>query len=296
MDEPAGADPGRSASIVGAGQAGAALGFGFVRIGIPVKIVNSRSHESARELARRLGATTGDLARAIDDADLILLSTPDDALASVVASIAQRRRVDGKRFLHCSGINDLEVLAPLRERGGEIGVLHPVTPLVPPDEPATLVGKPMGCEADDSRWVESLAVRLGGRVVSLAGVPRPLYHAAASMSASLVVAMAATAVRAFGDAGVSESGAELLVGSLLTATAANVATHGPLAALTGPVRRGDDSVVRSHIHALGEVDPALAETYRIVSQRILDMMAPGDAYERVSAALAGPVGRHESTK
>jgi predicted short-subunit dehydrogenase-like oxidoreductase (DUF2520 family) len=50
----------------------------------------------------------------------------------------------------------------------------------------------------------------------------------------------------------------------------NIETRGPLAALTGPVVRGDDKTVRSHLAAMG--DMALhKEIYLALSRMALEM-------------------------
>lgn len=297
-----------SAAIIGAGQAGAALGHALRRIGIPVAGVASRSDDSARRLAADLHAATMSPAEALAAAELVIVATPDDVTEGAVRQWASRlgergTELHGTTVVHTSGVLELAVLTPLGELGARVGVLHPVTPLVPPDDAATLAKKPIGCEISvpdgasatpetgdrsGGNWATALASALGGRPVALAGVQRPLYHAAASMSANLVVGMAGAASRAFVAAGADTDDAAALVGSLLQATAANVAEHGPEVALTGPARRGDAQVLASHMQALAAVDPELAETYRLVSRRILDLMPEGDALDRAHAALARP--------
>jgi predicted short-subunit dehydrogenase-like oxidoreductase (DUF2520 family) len=277
------------AGIVGAGQAGAALGHGLVRAGVNVVAVMSRTGRSAESLAAALGArAVADLGAVGASAELVVLAVPDDVLAGVAAALPARY---GHKVLHCSGAVGMEVLDPARDAGASVGVLHPVTPLVPPAAPETLAGKPMGIEAaGDPGWIVALACALGGVPVSLAGVDRPLYHAAAAMSANLVVAMCATAVEVFERAGLSRDDAETLVGSLVTATARNVATRGPVAALTGPVRRGDAEVLDRHIKALARLEPDVLAAYKAASRRILAIMPEGEAKQRSSSVL-GVAGR-----
>lgn len=273
-------------AIVGAGQAGAALAHGFKRGGLAVRTITARTTESAAALADEVDAEVGDLAAAAG-ADLVCICTPDHAVAEVAGALADLDAAQpGAYFLHVSGALDLGVLEPLAARGAATGILHPVTPLVPPEDPTTLVGKPMGCDAaGDTGWVEALVRLLGGRPVSLVGVDRALYHAGCVTAANLVVGLAAAAARMFAASGIEQGSAHDLVASLLTASARNVADQGVAAALTGPVRRGDAATVARHLGALDRVDPRLADTYRVVSARLLDIMEPGVARARAAAAL-----------
>lgn len=282
----------RRVSIVGAGQAGSALAHGFRRAGLDVVAVTSRTTASAVALAAAVGAEATDLAAAAEAAELLCICTPDRAVPEVVAALAASGAVgSGTWCLHTSGALGLDVLESLAGRGVEIGILHPVTPLVPAEAPATLAGKPMGFDAaGDTAWVEALARLLGGRPVSLVGVDRTLYHAACVVSANLVVGLGAAALRVFEAAGVDADSAQDLVRSLLTSTAANVGARGAAAALTGPVRRGDAGTVTRHLDALGEVDPRIRDSYRSVSALLLDLMEPGPERDASATALGVTAG------
>ncbi|MDD4866498.1 MAG: DUF2520 domain-containing protein, partial [Mycobacterium sp.] len=60
--------------------------------------------------------------------------------------------------------------------------------------------------------------------------------------------------------------AERIVGPLARAALDNTLQRGQ-AALTGPVARGDAAAVAAHLAALAEVDPGLAEAYRVNAMR-----------------------------
>jgi len=273
-------------AIVGAGQAGSALAHGFTRNGLCVRIVTSRTAAAAEALAGAVGASAASLDAAAG-CDLVCICTPDHAVAEVVAALADRGAAQpGASFLHTSGALELDVLAALDAGGAATGILHPVTPLARPDDPATLDGKPMGFDAaGDTEWVEALVLRLGGRPVSLVGVDRALYHAGCVTAANLLVGLARAATEMFAAAGVDTDAAQDLMASLLTASARNVESRGVTAALTGPVRRGDAATVARHLAALDAVDPRLADTYRTVSAHLLDLMEPGPARSRAEAVL-----------
>jgi len=277
-------------AIVGAGQAGSALAHGFRRGGMRVVAVTSRTPESAGALAAAVDATATDLAGIASADGLVCITTPDHAVAEVAAALADLGAAQpGTHFVHTSGALGLDVLEPLAEEGADVGILHPVTPLAQPEDPATLAGKPFGYDSDgEPSWLVDLIEVLGGRAVSLVGVDRALYHAACVTAANLVVGLAAMAERIFTVAGVTAPAAADLAGSLVSTSAGKVAAQGASGALTGPVRRGDAAVVARHLAALGQVDTQLAETYRLVSSHLLGIMEPGPARDRSAAALEHP--------
>jgi hypothetical protein len=93
---------------------------------------------------------------------------------------------------------------------------------------------------------ERLVADLGGRAVVVADEHRALHHAAATIAANHLVALLGQVARVAALAGVPlEAYLGLARGAL-----GNVERLGPAAALTGPVRRGDEATVARHLAAL----------------------------------------------
>jgi predicted short-subunit dehydrogenase-like oxidoreductase (DUF2520 family) len=57
---------------------------------------------------------------------------------------------------------------------------------------------------------------------------------------------------------------------IIRATMKNIETRGPLASLTGPVVRGDDKTIRSHLAAVEDM-PLHREIYLALSKMALEM-------------------------
>ncbi len=73
--------------------------------------------------------------------------------------------------------------------------------------------------------------------------------------------------------------AERIVGPLARAALENTLQRGQ-AALTGPVARGDAAAVAGHLRALAQVDPELAQAYRVNALRTAQRAhAPDDVVE-----------------
>jgi len=59
----------------------------------------------------------------IDRADLVFITTPDDAIAPTVARLRWR---PGQGVVHCSGADSLDILEPARKMGAQVGAIHPL--------------------------------------------------------------------------------------------------------------------------------------------------------------------------
>ncbi len=200
--------------------------------------------------ARALTAAGWTLARAagrgdpvagiLDEADVVLVAVPDDAIATVAATVEPRP--DGGALVHVSGAKGLDVLAP-HQRCGSV---HPLMSL--PDEvagAARLLDGGVFAVAGDP-VAGQLVTALGGRTIEVADADRPRYHAAAAVAANHVVVLCAQVERLAGSIGVPvDAYWDLMAGSL-----DNVRSSGAVSSLTGPAARGDQTTLAGHVAAL----------------------------------------------
>jgi predicted short-subunit dehydrogenase-like oxidoreductase (DUF2520 family) len=178
-----------------------------------------------------------DISDAAADADLLLITTPDGAVADVAAAIEP---VPSCVVAHVSGSLTLDVLAPHARRAS----LHPLRALPTTSSDVTgawfaVAGDPLVAEA---------AADLGGRVVEVADTAeaRSAYHAAAVVASNHLVALLDSVERIAAVAGVPlDAFLDLVRG-----TVDNVEVMGPERALTGPVARGDWDTVERHLEAI----------------------------------------------
>ena len=169
----------------------------------------------------------------------------------------------GGIVLHASGAKDIE---PLR-RHNEAGSLHPLMTFPGPEFglpqtdsiPAAIAGTQKATEE-----ARALAKTLGFTPFLVSG-DRALYHAAAVTSGNFASLLLCEAARILTTAGVSEKEAGPLLMPLAIASIQSAAEHGP-SALTGPIARGDEEVIQSHVAALKKMDPALAELYTALAK------------------------------
>jgi predicted short-subunit dehydrogenase-like oxidoreductase (DUF2520 family) len=181
-----------------------------------------------------------DLRGAAAGTDLVLIATPDHAIAEVAAAIEPSERTV---VAHVSGSVGLHPLARHRRRS----VVHPLVALPDAERGAErLVGAWFGIADAGDPMVAEVVASLRGRVVHVAETEWPRYHAAAVIASNHLVALLGQAERVAASVGAPiEAFLDLARGSL-----SDVAALGPREALTGPVRRGDTATVTRHLDAL----------------------------------------------
>ncbi|MEE6136631.1 DUF2520 domain-containing protein [Mycobacterium sp. 050128] len=271
--------------IISAGRVGTALGVALERAEHVVVACSAISHASRRRAAHRLPDTTvaapPDVAAA---AELLLLAVPDSELAGLVSGLAATSAVRaGTIVVHTSGANGVGILAPLTRHGCIPLAIHPAMTFTGSDEdisrlPDTCFGI-TAADAVGQAIGQSLVLEMGGEPFCVPEEARVLYHAALAHAGNHIVAVLADALDALraalrgsevlGQQTVDDQPgglAERIVGPLARAALENTLQRGQ-AALTGPVARGDAAAVADHLRALTQVDPELAQAYRVNALR-----------------------------
>jgi len=180
-----------------------------------------------------------DLSDAASCVDVLVIATPDDAVAQVAAAV---RPVPTTVVLHLSGSLGLDVLAPHPRRAA----LHPLVALPNAEVGALRLREGVTFAVAGEPVARQMAESLGGRVVEVADADRALYHAAACIAANHVVALLGQVERIAAIAGLPFD-AFL---ELARAAVEDVDRLGPRRALTGPAARGDWATLGRHGQAL----------------------------------------------
>jgi predicted short-subunit dehydrogenase-like oxidoreductase (DUF2520 family) len=295
---PAGAHPARLAvGVIGTGRAGTALGSALARAGHAVVAASAVSEASVhRAQAAFPGVLIADPSQVLGQADLVLLTVPDDVLPGLVDGLAATGApLEGRMLVHASGRHGLAVLEPATRKGGLPLALHPVMTFTGrPDDVDRLTGTCFGVTAPEvlRTAAEALVIEMGGEPVFISEEHRDLYHAALAGAANHLITLVAEAGDLLRAAGVSDPAR--LLGPLLSASLDNALRFGD-AGLTGPVARGDAETVAAHVAALDAepaASPAATAAYiamaRLTADRALaaGMLQAADA-ERLLGVLGG---------
>ena len=280
--------------IISAGRVGTALGQALERADHVVVACSAISHASRQRARHRLPDTpVAPVPDVAAGAELLLLAVPDTELAGLVSGLAGTAAVRPQTIVaHTSGANGVEILAPLTRQGCTPLAIHPAMTFVGSDEDvARLPDTCFGVTAADEvgyAIAQSLVLEVGGEPFRVREDARTLYHAALSHAANHLVTVLADALEALRAAlrGQELLGQELvgdqpggiperILGPLARAALENTMQRGQ-AALTGPVARGDAAAVAEHLSALGEVDPRLAQSYRVNALRTAERARAAD--------------------
>jgi predicted short-subunit dehydrogenase-like oxidoreductase (DUF2520 family) len=281
-------------AVIGAGRLGTALGQALNNAGYRVEIVVARRRTSAHRAAKLIGKNTDGLtvrqlnrlsrsqSGRLGRCALILISTPDDAIASVAEQLAvlfdspeveQQRRASRRVALHTSGALSADVLSPLQRVGFAIGSLHPLVSISDSRSGSDAFRHAFFAIEGDRlavRAARSMVGNLGGQSFSISPGAKALYHASAVTASGHVVALFDIALEMLVNCGLSRRRSRQILLPLLESTTRNLASRDPARALTGTFARGDVSTAKRHLASIKshKLRDALA-AYILLGQRSL---------------------------
>jgi predicted short-subunit dehydrogenase-like oxidoreductase (DUF2520 family) len=282
-------------AIIGPGRLGQAMGKLLLGAGVPVRFVAARQLPRARKAIQFIGGgkALSLKDRQLADADIVLITTSDAAIAPLARGLASYRKDwSGEVVLHTCGSLPASVLDPFKERGAAIGSLHPYQTIPSPsagvrnlpgcfwamegDRPALAVAR---------RWVKAL----GGRSFTIAPESKAFYHLSAFLVCPTTVTLMDCAERLLLQAGVPKKIIRPMLGRFVSETVKNFAEFGGRKSLTGPAVRGDWVTLQRHITELQRFAPEVIPAY----VELVDLMllvagrSPGGGRKAGSAKSPG---------
>jgi predicted short-subunit dehydrogenase-like oxidoreductase (DUF2520 family) len=271
----------RTISIIGAGRVGQTIAKRLRRLGWLIGAVVTRSRQSARAAVRAIGAGTPHAALTPEafNADVILLSVPDDVLENVAQKLAKiggaalTKKSRTKIILHTSGALDHRVLAPLARRGAATGSMHPMQTFSGRNAPR-LEGVIFSIEGAPAAraTAQKIARSLGATPVVIKSHHKPAYHASGTIVAGHALALVESATQMLLKIGFTRRRASQALLPLIRQMLDNYESLGPHAAWTGPLSRGDYATISKHAKALRRFPREFQDAYRalaLLSMRVL---------------------------
>lgn len=222
---------------------------------------------------------------------LVLLTVPDGAIAAVSGELAPRlaRSRNPAPVLHASGALGTDVLGPFAERGHPVGSIHPLVAVSDREDSAGRLGGAwygIGGDPEAIRAAEQLVALVKGQSLRVEPSKRPGYHAAAVFASNYVVSLLSVAEELLADAGVERADARRALTDLARGAVDAVAASSPVAALTGPITRGDDATLTLHLGGLSaETGRLYSELGRTTLGLAIRRGLGSEASERIVAAL-----------
>jgi predicted short-subunit dehydrogenase-like oxidoreductase (DUF2520 family) len=265
--------------IIGPGAVGRTLGRLFHdRAVFTVADVVGRDFERAVEARDFIGdgqAQTFADPVAVASGDVVMISVNDGAIDETAAWLARTVDPAGLTVFHCSGARDLAPLEPLRQAGAAVAALHPVKAFADPArEILTFDGVVCTLQGD-----AAAVARLAPAVTAIGGDPvilpettdRRLYHAGTVFSSNYLAALVQAALDSHAATGIDEASSLRILGPILRDGLAAILDKGPVAALTGPIARGDAATVAAQAEALAGRDAELAGLYAALGRKTVEL-------------------------
>lgn len=258
----------KTLTIIGCGLVGKTLGKLFVsRELVRILQVLNRSQDSTQRAIEFL--QQGSAAACFSDlepADLILVSTSDGAIAQCASLLRESRAIHhGTIVFHCSGSQPSSLLAVLRQNGARIASVHPVKSFADPSSSvASFPGTYCGLEGDDEavQFLTRIFEDCGGRTFPINPDFKLLYHAGTVIVCNYLTALLEAGLQCYEKAGIARPTAMALMQPIVEGTIANSFKLGPVKALTGPIARGEEELVRKQDKAIADWSSLISRVYR----------------------------------
>lgn len=253
---------GPSVVVVGFGRIGGALCLGLKAAGWNVSTLPRSADSVRRAAANRVTLADHD---DLSAAKLCILAVPDAAVHAAMELVEEDLNPSAA-LVHCSGALPLSVFAGGKTKHA-YGSFHPLAAVS--DARDSLEGHTVAL-ASTTKELHALLVKLATALkmtpLEVPETGRAAYHAGAVLSAGLVVSLMDAAISALAEAGVTRDAALKALLPLSKSALRGVEARGLEKGLTGPVVRGDVSVVQAHLESL---PPELGSVYRLLSRRAL---------------------------
>lgn len=237
-------------SIVGPGRLGRAAARAFTAAGFAVAGPFGRDEQVAA-------------------ADAVLLTVPDREIAGVAATVRPLAPLLG----HTSGATTLG------DAGTDFG-LHPLRAFTGAEGAEAFRGISCAIAGTTPRALaaaDELVRAVGGTPFEVTDAQRAGYHAAASIASNYLVTLEAAAERMAEASGLPADQFRAHLVPLVRGTVENWALHGPRAALTGPIVRGDEATVHRQRAAMAAAAPDLLPLFDVLAARTRELAGRGEA-------------------
>jgi predicted short-subunit dehydrogenase-like oxidoreductase (DUF2520 family) len=221
-----------------------------------------------------------------DAAELVFITTPDDAISTVAKEVRWRR---GQSVVHCSGADSTDILEPARKAGAMVGGFHPLQTLASVKRAIeNIPGSTFALEADEPllTTLKDMATALGGRWITLKAGDKVAYHAAAVFASNYLVTLVKMSADLWQTFSVPTDQAIKALLPLIRGTLNNIENIGIPQCLTGPIARGDTGTIRKHIETIREQVPSLLSPYRELGRQTIPIaVGKGKISERQAREL-----------
>ncbi len=282
----------KTLSIIGAGRVGQTLGRLWARNGaFEIHEVVNRSLESGSAAVAFIGAGRAlpTLAE-MGPADVFMISSSDKHIVECGHALARSGLLRPRNIVfHCSGALPSSDLAPARAKGAFVGSVHPVKSFANPEASvSTFANTFCGIEGDDEALpaLQNAFEAIGGRPFEIDPEFKTIYHAGAVIVCNYLIALLEWGIQAYMKAGLDRAAARQVIEPMVRDTVENIFQSDTVAALTGPIARGDHEIVAQQLETMSQWNTRFGRLYRDLGAMALELArAQGMASPESLAAL-----------
>ncbi len=264
--------------VIGAGRVGSTLAMNLDGRGFEILACTHRTRaaaDAAREATKlpQVAELTPDL---ISEADIVLLSVPDEAIYDITLECLEKKLFRPNQFLlHVSGLYSSDILMEAKRQVSFIGSLHPIHGFSsrPNAMEYLKVGTRFVIEGDpEARHLMRRMIRaVGGIPYKIASSDKVLYNIAGNVVSNFTVAVLHMAEEIYDEIGMPKSVAQDCYIPLLEQVLLSVRNNGVGRSLNGPVAQGKLSVVEEHLEQLERRLMENVDLYKKLTERALDI-------------------------
>ncbi len=259
--------------FIGAGTVATTFAIKLAEGGYPVVAVADLDPELTQRMAQRVQGCRVFTANqaVVDAADLVIIATWDQAMAEVINQLSWRA---GKNVVHTSGFFGIDILEPARQAGANVGGFHPAQLFANLDQALTALPGSTFCLMGESSLLDTLkdmVSALQSRYIVLRPDQKPLYHVSLAFACDFTMVCVKICTELFQKFGVSSPEAIKAVTPILRGAVDGITTLGFPDCFSGPVTRGDLSVIGQHVATLEENAPELTALFKALELHIVPM-------------------------
>ncbi|MBB6214017.1 putative short-subunit dehydrogenase-like oxidoreductase (DUF2520 family) [Anaerosolibacter carboniphilus] len=262
--------------FIGAGKVGIAFGMYLRKKGFSIQGYFSRNHISAQIAAEKTNSQAyKKVEQLISEIDFLWITTPDDEIQAVCNHLAERKLFrEGQIVAHMSGAAPSILLKEAQKRGCHIYSIHPLQSFAEIEKALKdLESTYFSIEGDLEKMhlIEALFKKLGNPIFKIATKYKALYHAAACVFSNYLVTLVDEGLHYLERIGIDQEEGFKAVLPLMMGTLHNIEAMGTAKALTGPIARGDQLTIESHIRILENQMSESVAFYKRMGQMTLDV-------------------------
>lgn len=269
--------------FIGAGKIGTGLGILLSHSSIKVSGYLSRNVNSSLNASSLTNsAAFSKYEDIINASDVIIISTKDDCIKSIVEEILKHKSIiNNKIFVHLSGSISIDVLKPLKKYGHTM-VIHPIQTCPSIKAAVSLLPESyFTIEGDDIAVNVGISITkaIGAKPIVINGINKPLYHAACVIASNYLVTLVKAANELLKASGFPFDKHPDLLLPLINGTLKNISERGYDASLSGPIARCDIETVKKHVENIKDGD--ILKLYKAMGNTTIRLFK-GSSDEKIS--------------